>query len=126
MRMRNESKHTVAVGAAVMVVSMASVASADDAALNLQVEGEAGAELAAAFQADVARMESEMNLAASAQATSTAVASGIHGRVLGISKMKTLVVRKNSDGTFSVSHIANADDIEEFIATDNADGVEEE
>ena len=125
MRMRTKSKQTIAVGAAALVFSMTALGDEESPAINAQVEGD-GAALATAFQADVARMESEMNMATAATTSSATAASGIHGRVVGLTTMKTLVVRKNSDGTISVAHASSADDIAEFVDADNTTSEEEE
>ena len=124
--MRTKSKQTIAVGAAALVFSMTALGDEESPAINAQVEGDGGAALATAFQADVARMESEMNTAAAAATSSATTASGIHGRVVGLSTMKTLVVRKNSDGTISIAHASSADDIAEFVDADSTTSEEEE
>ncbi|MEM7503604.1 MAG: hypothetical protein AAF417_16245 [Pseudomonadota bacterium] len=125
MRMRTQSK-TIAVGAAALVCSMTALGDEEGPAINAQIEGDGGAALATAFKADVARMESEMNMAAAAATSSATAASGIHGRVVGLSTMKTLVVRKNSDGTISIAHASSAEDIAEFVEADTAASEEEE
>lgn len=86
-----------------------------------------GAERTAkAFEADMARLTSEMNMAEKS-ATSTTTAEGHHGKVLGLDRLKTLMVKKNPDGTFTIGHVSNnADAVKKFIESDKPTGREEE
>ena len=86
-----------------------------------------GAERTAkAFEADMARLTSEMNMAAKSAASTTS-AEGHHGKVLGLERLKTLMVKKNEDGTFTIGHVSNnADAVVKFIESDKATGREEE
>lgn len=125
--------------AAAMLFGVSAAGHADDSrgnAMQAHVgdDGAAGAKgasttqsadaIARAFEADMARLASEMN---TQRAASSSTSPGVHGRVLGLDGMKMLMVKKNEDGTFSVSHVGGkSEDIEVFLESAANQRVEEE
>lgn len=125
MSMGKKSKQILATGAVAMLLSGAAVADGDKD-MEHRVEGASDVKaMAAEFESEMARLESEMGSGNKARAAATN-ANGIHGTVVPLSRMKTLVVRKNEDGTVTMGHVSDAEDFEEFMESDTVDQTAEE
>ena len=125
MTMGKKSEQMLATGAVAILLSSVAVADGDNG-MEHHVEGASDAKaMSAAFASDMARLESEMGTNIKARAAATS-ADGIHGTVVPISRMKTLVVKKNEDGTFTMGHVSDAKDVEEFMESDTVDQAAEE
>jgi hypothetical protein len=79
----------------------------------------------AAFAAQMEALSATLGMAASGT-TRTVNADGSVTMNVGLENMKMLVVRENDDGTLSVSHSADAEDLVEFLNSDESEEDSEE
>ena len=79
----------------------------------------------AAFQADNEVLGAALGLPA-AESTVTTHANGMTSATVGLSAMKMLVVRKNSDGTLSVGHVSSQEEARAFVKSGHSHGPAEE
>ena len=123
------------IGALAITLALSASAYADNGTKAMQAHVEAGKDAAVTasaeatakgFEADMAKMTSEMNMSSKAAAAASS-ANGVHGRVLGLDRMKMLMAKKNEDGTFTVGHV-NGDkhSVKEFVAAKPQSKVAEE
>lgn len=79
--------------------------------------------MASAFESDMAKLAAQTK---NANAASASRASGADGRVIGMTGLKMLMVKKNEDGTLTIGHVSDdASSVESFLESDNT-GTEEE
>lgn len=78
----------------------------------------------AAFQAGQEQLGAALGLAAP-EGTVTTRADGTTSAVLGLSGMKMLMVRQNSDGSISYGHAANAAQADAFLQSKQNPAAEE-
>ena len=124
------------IAALAATLALSASAYADDGGNAMQAHTEAGKDAATTaradaaakgFAADMAKMTSEMNMGTKAAASASSSARGVHGRVLGLDRMKMLMVKKNEDGTFTVDHVsANEESVKAFVAAESKSQVAEE
>ncbi len=123
--MHKKNRKKVALGVAIAVGVYSTLVIADESTDTMQLSADDGTDKnvssktttakANALQEDMQRMAVASGMS---NVTTAASANGMHSTVLPLSKMKTLMVRKNADGTFTVGHVSDAESTEKFLSSD--------